>query len=56
MENRNLEKALDIVTALLMGENVSTSGSNAMLYDQYSRNGEVYDILMQIFAKMDIHL
>lgn len=56
MENRNLEKALDIVTALLMGENVSASGSNAMLYDQYSRNGEVYDILMQIFAKMDIHL
>lgn len=56
MDNRNLEKALDIVSALLMGENVNAAGSNAMLYEEYSHNSEVYDIIMQIFKKMDIHL
>lgn len=56
MENRNLEKALDIVSKLLMGETVGASGSNAMLYEEYSRNSEVYDTLMQIFKKMDIQV
>ena len=56
MDNRNLEKALDIVSALLMGETVGATGGNAPLYQEYSHNSEVYDILMQIFKKMDIHL
>ncbi len=56
MENRNLEKALDIVSALIMGDTVKASGSNAMLYEEYSHNSEVYDITMQIMKKMDIHL
>ena len=56
MDNRNLEKALDIVSALLMGETVGATGANAPLYQEYSHNSEVYDILMQIFKKMDIHL
>lgn len=56
MENRNLEKALDIVSALIMGDDVGASGSNAILYEEYSHNSEVYDITMQIMKKMDIHL
>ena len=44
MENRNLEKALDIVSALLMGEEVKQNGSNAGLFEEYSRNSEVFDI------------
>ncbi len=56
MENRNLEKALDIVSRLLMGETVAAAGSNAMLYDEYSHNSEVYDILTQVLKKMDISL
>ena len=56
MDNRNLEKALDIVSALLMGENISNTGNNAMLYEEYSHNSEVYDIVMRIFKKMDIHV
>ena len=51
MDNRNLEKALDIVSALLMGETVGATGGNAPLYQEYSHNSEVYDILMQIFKK-----
>ncbi|MBD5158351.1 MAG: hypothetical protein HDT13_12060 [Butyrivibrio sp.] len=56
MENRNLEKALDIASALFMGETVGGRGSNAMLYEEYSHNPEVYDILMQILGKLDISL
>ena len=56
MENRNLEKALDIVSALFMGESVASKGNNAMLYEEYSHNSEVYDGVMQIFKKLDINL
>lgn len=56
MENRNLEKALDIVSALLMGEEVKQDGSNAGLFEEYSRNSEVFDITSQILRKMDIGL
>lgn len=56
MDNRNLEKALDIAAALFMGETVAAKGSNAMLYEDYSRNPEVYDILLQILGKLDISL
>ena len=31
MDNRNLEKALDIVSALMMGETVGATGGNAPL-------------------------
>lgn len=56
MENRNLEKALDIVSALFMGESVGAKGSNAMLYEEYSHNSEVYDGVMQVFKRLDINL
>lgn len=56
MENRNLEKALDIAADLFMGETVAASGNNAMLYEEYSHNSEVYDILIQILGKLDISL
>ena len=56
MENRNLEKALDIVTALFMGEDVKAGGANAMLYDEYSHNSEVYDCVVQILKRFDINL
>ncbi|MGN0375184.1 MAG: DUF6063 family protein [Butyrivibrio sp.] len=56
MDNRNFEKALDIVSALIMGEKVCAEGSSAMLYEEYSHNSEVYDITMKIFKKLDIHL
>lgn len=45
MEQRNLDKALDIVSKLLMGEEISEKGSNAALYQEYNNNGEVYDIV-----------
>lgn len=55
MENRNLEKALDITAALLKGEEVGTR-ANTSLYEEYSHNAEVYDITRQILKKLDINL
>lgn len=56
METRNLDKALDIVSKLLMGENVSESGANAKLYQEYNTNGEIYDIVHMSLKKMNLHL
>lgn len=40
MENRNLDKALDIVSKLITGENVSERGENAALYQEYNNNAD----------------
>ena len=36
MENRNLDKALDIVSKLIMGEQISESKDNSQLYQEYN--------------------
>ena len=56
MENRNLEKALDIMSKLMMGETVGAKGSNAMLYEEYSHNSEVYDALKLALKSLNINL
>lgn len=56
METRNLDKALDIVSLLLMGNEVSEKGGSAALYQEYNTNGEVYDIVHMALKKMNINL
>ncbi len=56
MDNRNLEKALDIVSKLITGENVSEKGANASYYQEYSNNAEVYDIVHMSLKKMNLNL
>ncbi|MGN0318245.1 MAG: DUF6063 family protein [Lachnospira sp.] len=56
MENRNLEKALDIVAKLITGENVSEKGSSAALYQEYNSNAEVYDIVQLSMKKLNLHI
>lgn len=56
MENRNLDKALDIVSRLLMGEEVSEGGTNGALYQEYNTNGEIYDIVRMSLAKLNLNL
>ena len=43
MENKNLEKGMDIVSKLLAGEQVSETGNNQSYYQEYNNNAEVYD-------------
>lgn len=54
MENRNLEKALELSAKLAAGENVSENGENASLYQEYSTNPEVYDIVVLSLKKMEL--
>lgn len=55
MNNRNLDKALEIVSKLITGESVGAK-SNTMLYDEYNNNSEVYDILMSICKNLNLNL
>ena len=54
MTNRNLEKALDIVSELIMGRAVDKKGDNAGLYQEYQNNSEVFDMVQLVLKKMNI--
>ncbi len=56
MENRNLEKALDIVSVLITGQTVSEQGEYAALYQEYNNNTEVFDMVQMTLQKMNLSL
>ena len=56
MTNRNLEKALDIVSALITGKAIDNRSENAVLYEEYQNNGEVYDYVQTILKKMSLNI
>ncbi|MBE5964996.1 MAG: hypothetical protein IKL73_05825 [Lachnospiraceae bacterium] len=56
MENRNLDKALELASKLIVGEEVSHNGQNVALYEAYNTNSEVYDILHMFLKKMNLKL
>lgn len=51
-----LDKALDIVSALINGEEVKQNGENANLYDEFALGTESYDQVMTILKKLNIDL
>lgn len=56
MENRNLERALDIVSRLIAGEPVSEEGPNAADYQEYNTNAEVYEIVQMALSRMNLRI
>lgn len=50
MENRNLEKALELVSDLIQGE------ENPVLYEEYSSNSEVYRLTSMIAKKLGLRI
>ena len=56
MEERNLEKALELAAALIKGEQVGASAGNIALYEEYSSNSQVYDALRLILKKLGLEL
>lgn len=57
MDNRNLEKALEIFSCLVKGEEISAGKKEtASLYEEYIDNPEVYDIVMTMCRKMNLSL
>ena len=54
--SRNLEKALELYAKLIAGENVSkVEGKNSRLYEEYSENPEVYEILNVMLKKLNLY-
>ena len=57
MDSRNMEKALELYAALIMGEEVKqTSKEYGSLYEEYVQNAEVYDIVNTIIKKMNLNI
>ncbi|MCR4715725.1 MAG: DUF6063 family protein [Lachnospiraceae bacterium] len=57
MEQKNLDKAMDIYAKLMMGEEIKRgSGPNQTLYQEYIDNAEVYEILENMTKRLNLHL
>ncbi len=57
MNGRNLEKAMEIFGALLVGEEISiSSGKNAPLYEAYNQNAGVADIVDRMLKQLNLKL
>lgn len=57
MDYRNLEKAMDIYARLMMGEEIKRdTGANRQLYEEYSQNAQVYEIVDMIMKRLNLHL
>lgn len=57
MDSRNLDKAMEIFGALLVGEEISLStGKNASLYEAYSQNTEVGEIVDRMLKQLNLKL
>lgn len=57
MDNRNLEKALEIFSGLVTGEEIGRKNKDtSSLYEEFSDNSQVYDIVMMMCRKMNLSL
>lgn len=57
MEDRNMDKALEIFSALITGDEISAKNKDtATMYEEYSNNSQVYDIVTAMCKKMNLHL
>ena len=57
MDSRNLNKALDIYSKLMMGAQVKRKDADTgALYEEYFANAEVYEILNQLLKKLNLHI
>jgi len=55
MDDQNLDKAMDIYTKLIAGEEIGQS-VNASLYEEYRTNAQVYDLLDTLIKKSNLSL
>lgn len=56
MEERNMERALELAALLIQGEKVGAKGDNVALYEEYASNSQMYDMLRLILKKFDLEL
>lgn len=55
MEHHNLDKAMELFTLLIVGEEISHK-QHTDLYEAYRNNSEVYDLLVSILNKSNLKL
>ena len=56
MEQRNLEKALDVYAALITGQEISRSNPDTRdLYEEFYANAAVYDIVTKMMKKLNLN-
>ena len=56
MENKNLDKGLEIISKLIIGEEIGRNTGNASLYEEYNSNMEVYEIVSGFLKKMNLKI
>lgn len=57
MDERNLEKALDIYSALITGREISARSKDSReMYEEFYANGELYDIVTKLLKKLGLRL
>ena len=57
MEERSLDKALDIYSALIIGQEVSRSNQDTRdMYEEYYSNSAVYDITNRLVKKLNLNI
>lgn len=57
MEERSLDKALDIYSSLIMGQEISRSNPDTReLYEEFYSNASVYDITTKLLKKLNLNL
>lgn len=57
MEEKSLEKALDIYSTLITGQEVSRSNADTReLYEEYYGNQAVYDIINRLMKKLNLNV
>ncbi len=57
MEERSLDKALDIYSALITGQEVSRSNQDTRdMYEEYYSNSAIYDITNRLVKKLNLNI
>lgn len=56
MDSTNLEKAMELYTKLITGEEVSGTGDNRGLYEDYYGNAQVYEIVSVMLKKLNLNI
>lgn len=57
MEERSLDKALDIYSALITGQEISRSNSDTRdMYEEFYSNSAVYDITTKLMKKLNLSI
>lgn len=56
MTNQTIDKAMEIFAKLITKQEINNRGENISLYESYTENSEVYDLVGQLFHSLDLNI